>query len=677
MNNVRGPRRHMRLSARARHAPVPPAGTEVTPHHRVRFAVLFGIACLGFGAIVFRLICLQVWWSKAYAEIAHEQHNSKLKIEARRGTIYDRRGQVLATTMRGHALFANPPEVDDPAAAALALAPYAQQSARWIYGKLTANTNFVYLRRRLPEGFAEPVTALGLAGIGLEEKERRYYPNDRLAATLLGFAGVDNQGLDGIEYHYDGRLRGVAGSRITTRDVYGRSLPALTHLHTAPQPGAELHLTIDQVVQYHTTQVLNRVRREQRAQSATAVVLEPRTGAILAMVSLPDFNPNEYGAARKGHRRNRAVTDTFEPGSVFKIVPAVATLDAGLVQAQTPVYCEDGWYRYYGHVIHDTSPLGSVTFAQVLAQSSNIGIVKVANLLTPEALHRQITLFGFGRRTGIGLPGEASGLYRPPAQWSKLSMGALPIGQEIGVTALQLAVAYGALANDGVRMRPYTVAEVRDHRGKLLERTEPQEVARVCAPETARTMRRLLAGVVAGGTGHRAAVPGYSVAGKTGTAQKTDPRTGRYSKEDYIAVFVGMVPATRPAFVLVVVLDSPRGQIWGGKVAAPAFRDIAIDLVQYLEIPPDLPLADDEGPPVVLAAHPAEEPLLPPETYLGAGQMPDLTGRTMREVLALLAPYPVRVALQGSGLVTRQNPPAGDPLLPDMTCVVVCAPASA
>ncbi len=669
------PARPRRRRARAAFAPAPSG--EVLRHHRTRFLVLFTLACVGFSLIAYRLVCLQVWWADEYREIAQEQHRSKLRIEARRGTIYDRRGRVLATTKRVRSIYANPAAVEDPVNAALALDSYVQRSPRRVHQLLTGSGPFVYLRRHLPVAVGDTIAALRLAGIGVQDEQRRYYPNGRLASTLLGFAGVDNQGLDGLEFHYDDRLRGVPGWRVLTRDVYGRALPALNRVLVEPQPGADLTLTIDQVVQYQTAEVLYRLRRWQQAQSVTAVVLEPATGAILAMVSLPDFDPNEYRAARPGQRRNRAVTDSFEPGSVFKIVPAVAALDAGIVHASTPVFCEDGWYRYYGHIIHDTRPMGMVPFAEVLSRSSNIGIVKVANQLPPETLHHQITLFGFGRRTGIHLPGETPGLYRTPDQWSKLSMGALPIGQEIGVTALQLAVAYGAIANDGVRMRPYVVAEVRGADGRVLERTEPEVVARVCSPSTARAMRRLLAGVVREGSGQAAALSGHTVAGKTGTAQKMDPRTRRYSDEDYVAVFTGMVPATRPRFVLVVVVDSPRREIYGGKVAAPAFREIATELVQYLEVPPDMPLVQDDDAPIVIAAHPRDQAPLPPESYLRAGLMPDLTGHTMREVLGLLAPYPVRVQLRGTGLVVRQDPPAGEPLRQNMTCAVVCAPTSA
>lgn len=652
-------------------------GGPVGDEHRVRITVLFTCVCLGFAVIVYRLVCLQYWWSESYREIALEQHRSKVRIEAQRGSISDRHGRVLATTKRVFAVYAMPGQVEDAAAAAMALAPYLQRSPRALFKQLTSKSGFVYLTRDLPETLGPHVRALGLAGIDLEPATRRYYPNGKLASTLLGFAGVDNEGLEGLEYRYDEFLRGRHGLRLTTRDVYGRQMPALTRIHQHPEPGAAVRLTIDRVVQYHTEQVLRRVFREQGAKSAAAVVLVPRTGAVLAMVSLPDFDPNAYAQAEKGTRRNRAVTDVFEPGSVFKVVPATAALEAGVVGMTTPVYCEDGWYRYYNHVIHDTRPLGTVPFAQVLVQSSNIGIVKVTNLLSPEALHDRITAFGFGRRTGIELAGESPGLYREPRRWSKLSMGALPIGQEIGVTAIQLAAAYGALANDGVRMRPHVVDEIRRADGTLIRRTVPEPIGRACAAGTAQAMRRLLARVVAEGTGKRAAIPGYSVAGKTGTAQKTDPATGRYSKTDYVVLFTGMVPAEHPRFVLVIVVDSPRLEKWGGKVAAPAFAEIARELVQYLEIPPDLPLTPDDANPVVLAKHPAEETTLPPETYLAAGLMPDLRGRTMRDVLALFAPYDVHVRLAGSGLVVKQTPRAGEPLRPNMTCTVVCATASA
>ena len=663
------------LSSRFRVAADGASGA-LAPQHRTRIAVLFGVVCLGFCVVGYRLVCLQVWWAPTYREIALEQHNTKQRIPAARGIISDRAGRLLATTERARSVFANPPAIEDPAVAAVALAPILQRSPRKLFRMLTAEANFVYLQRQVPEPVATAVEQLQLRGIGLEHEDRRYYPNAKLASTLVGFAGVDNQGLAGVEFAYNELLQGNPGWRYMTRDVYGRSLPALTHVHTAPKPGADITLTIDQVVQYHAEEIMRRVMRRQRAKSVTAVVMDPRTGAVLALVSLPDFDPNKYSGTKPSHQRNRTVTDMFEPGSVFKVIPAVAALERGLVQPSTRVYCEEGWYRYYGHVIHDSHPLGVVTFAEVLAESSNIGMVKVANQLAPEELYAYIRAFGFGQRTGIGLAGESPGLLRPPERWSALSMGALPIGQEIGVTALQLAVAYGVIANDGIRMRPYVVQEIRGADGRVLHRSEPEVVQRVCSTDTARAMRHLLAGAVEHGTGEQAAVRGYHVAGKTGTAQKVDPRTGRYSRDDVVAVFAGMVPVERPRFVAVIAVDSPKADDWGGTVAAPAFAELAAEVLQILEVPPTAPVEPEADSAVILAAHPAESTALPPEAYLAAGLMPDLTGRTMREVLTLLEPYPVTVRLKGSGLVYRQTPSPGEPLRANMTCTVRCSPTS-
>lgn len=661
------------LAARFRAVPDETTAAPLT-HHRTRVAALFGCLCVGFVVVGYRLFCLQVWWAPRYQEIALEQHKSKQRINAPRGAITDRQGRLLAATERARSIFANPPAIEDPATTARTLAPLLQRSPRDLFETLTSDSTFVYLQRKAPEAVAAAVERLDLPGVGLEYEDRRSYPNGRLASTLIGFAGVDNQGLAGIEFRYNDYLQGEPGWRYTTRDVYGRSLPALTRVQVVPKPGADMTLTLDQVIQYHAEQVLRRVMAEERAKSATAVVMEPQTGAILALVSLPDFDLNNFGEAKPSQQRNRTVTDIFEPGSVFKVVAATAALEAGVVQPSTRVYCEEGRFRYYGHVIHDSHKLGVVTFADVIADSSNIGMVKVANQLTPETMYAYIKAFGFGQRTDVALAGESPGLLRPPDQWSKLSMGALPMGQEIGVTALQLAVAYSAIANDGVRMRPYVVREVRTHDGTVLERTEPTPVFRVCSPGTARAMRRLLAGVVDHGTGQKARVPGYDVAGKTGTAQKIDPETGGYSHDEYVMVFAGMVPVERPRFVAVVVVDSPQEGRWGGTVAAPAFAQIAEETVQQLEIPPTRPEEPSDDPALVLAAHPAERTALPPEEYLVAGLMPDLQGRTMREVLALLAPYPVQVKISGSGLVETQSPDPGTPLQPDMTCRVQCAP---
>jgi cell division protein FtsI (penicillin-binding protein 3) len=421
------------------------------------------------------------------------------------------------------------------------------------------------------------------------------YPHKTLLSHVLGFAGTDHIGLEGVERFYDRELRGEKGRLIYERDGAGKRLFPKGLEYVAPSRGRDLILTVDEVIQYISERELDAALAETGAESGTVVVMDPWDGGVLALAIRPMFNPNEPNFSRPESWRNRAITDTFEPGSTFKIVTAAAALDAGVVRPDEIIDCEQGRWAIPGGALHDHDPLGRVPFSDVIAKSSNIGTAKIAQRLGPERLRRAITTFGFGRKTGIDLGGEVAGRVPPLERWSKRSAVTIAIGQEIAVTTVQLAAAYAAVANGGLLVTPHVVAHVRGSDDRAMERAAPAAPAvRVMSAATAKRLARLLEGVVGGnGTGGLAAVDGVRIAGKTGTAQQIDPETGRYSPDRETASFIGFAPSNHPAMVIAVVLDNPKGRGWGGQTAAPVFARVAEATLRYLSAPPAAPAPRD------------------------------------------------------------------------------------
>jgi len=405
-----------------------------------------------------------------------------------------------------------------------------------------------------------------------------------LLSHVLGFAGMDSQGLEGIERRYDPYLRGEKQMVVLQRDALGRTVfPKGLHEQT-PSTGHNVILTIDEVIQYIAEKELEEAVTATRAKGGIVIVMEPRTGAILAMAVNPRFDPNAVQGISADRWRNRALTDTYEPGSTMKIFVAAAALEEKVMEPSTLVYGENGHMVVARTVIHDHERMGWMTFAQVVQRSSNIGSVKTATALGEERLYRWLRAFGFGERTEIDLPGEVAGLVKEPRDWGRRSLASIAIGQEIGVTPLQLVTAVAAIANGGWLMKPHTVSEIRDEKGRVVVRASPQVRRQPISPESVRTLSKILEGVVTHGTGSKAAVPGYRVAGKTGTAQKIDPKTGSYSSNLSVGSFVGYVPADDPRLAVVVVIDEPQTEAWGGVVAAPVFRRVAEQALQYLGV---------------------------------------------------------------------------------------------
>jgi cell division protein FtsI/penicillin-binding protein 2 len=417
--------------------------------------------------------------------------------------------------------------------------------------------------------------------LGFLRESKRSYPNAYLASQIIGFAGVDNTGLEGIELYLDKYLKGTPGWAIFLRDARQKKLDIWEKM-VLPRDGDDIVLTIDQVIQYIAERELDKAFKTYHAKGASIIVMDPHTGKILALASRPTYDLNEHGNVSKDQTRDRAICDLFEPGSVFKIVTASAALEEKKVSEEDRFFCENGSYRVANHILHDHVPHGWLTFREVIEESSNIGTTKVAQILGPNIVYKYIRLFGFGSKLGIDLPGEISGMTKEPRFWSKTSIGAIPIGQEVGVTALQLASAMSVIANGGQLMKPYVIDEIRDKQGKVIKRTSPVLIRKVISLDTSARMIKMLTGAVEEGTGKMAKVPGFTSAGKTGTAQKLEAN-GTYSHNKFVASFVGFAPAEDPLVTIVVSVDEPHPYYFGGVVAAPVFSNVASDVIRYLK----------------------------------------------------------------------------------------------
>lgn len=550
---------------------------------RRRYVVLLCMLC-GFGVVLFRLVSLQVLQAAELTAKADRQHQKTVSLEGARGTIVDRHGKVLAMNMEVPSVFGVPTALESPAKTARHLSPVLRISTGELERKLRQDRGFVWLARKLDPEQGRRLERMPMDGIGMVMEGRRFYPKGPLLSHVLGFAGMDGEGLEGIERRYESHLHGEKRVTVLQRDALGRTVFPKGRAEQVPQPGHSLVLTIDEVIQYITEKELEEAVTRTHAKSGTMIVLDPQTGALLALAISPRFDPNAVGAIGPDRWRNRALTDAYEPGSTMKAVVAAAAIEEGVMKPHTLVFGENGRMTVANTVIHDHEKMGWVTFAEVIQKSSNIGAAKVGMALGDQRLYRYLQAFGFGQRTEIDLPGEAGGLIKDPRYWGRRSVASISMGQEIGVTPLQMVSAIGAIANGGVLMQPYVVSEIRDAQGLVVKEMRPQVKRRVVSPETARTVTTILEGVVTDGTGGKAAIPGFRVAGKTGTAQKIDPRTRTYSTTQFVGSFVGFAPADHPRLAMIVVIDEPHGEAWGGTVAAPVFRRVGEQVLNYLGV---------------------------------------------------------------------------------------------
>lgn len=541
----------------------------------------------GFGGILFRLVTLQVLQAAELTARADRQHQKSMTLEGARGTVTDRHGKVLAMNVEVPSVFGVPASLDSASQAARTLSPVLHIRRDEIEKKLRQDKHFVWLARKVEPEQGRRLEQLSIDGIGLVMEGRRFYPKGPLLAHVLGFVGMDGQGLEGLERRYESQLHGEKRVTILQRDALGRTVFPKGLREQVPAQGHSMTLTIDEVIQYIAEKELEDAVSSARAKAGTIIVMEPQTGAILAMAVSPRFDPNAVASLTPDRWRNRALTDTYEPGSTMKVVVAAAALEEKVMMPGSMLFGENGRMTIANTTIHDHEKLGWMTFAQMIQKSSNIGAAKTGMLLGEQRLYRYLQAFGFGQRTDLDLPGEVNGLLKSPREWGKRSLASISMGQEIGVTPMQMVTAVSAIANNGVLMKPYVVSEVRDQKGRLVKEALPQVKRRVVSPETARTLTTILEGVVTNGTGAKAAMAGFRVAGKTGTAQKVDPHTGAYSSTLSIGSFVGFVPADAPRLAMIVVIDEPQGEAWGGVVAAPVFRRVGEQVLTYLGVSRD------------------------------------------------------------------------------------------
>lgn len=627
----------------------------------VRNRAIFLFAFLTAWAIVVvgRLVQIQIVRHEHYETRAARQHESTLTLTPERGSILDARGRILAESIGAVSIYADPQGVTDPEATArkLAAIPELGLVRRDLERRLRGHGEFAWVARQLSPEIAEKVRALKLDGVYELSEHRRSYPKGSLASNVLGYVNVDGEGLAGVEHSYERFVRGRSGKVTLLRDARRGRYMVSGQGSAASVDGRDVVLTIDEVIQFATETALGKAMSETQALGGVAIVMDPNDGAILAMASSPDFDPNRFRSFGPGAWRNRAIQDLYEPGSTFKIVMAVGGLEEGIVTPSQVVNCGPGYIEVGRHRIreHDGNVYGSIPFEEVLVHSSNVGSVRVALDLGPARFHRYISTLGFGDRTGIDLPGEAAGIVRPTKRWSQLSNASMAIGQEIAATPLQILVAAASVANGGKLVRPHVVDRVIDENGSIRYRPLQKEPARIYSDRTAAVLNEMLKAVVSRGTGVNAALSRHVVAGKTGTAQKSG--RGGYAGNHHVASFVGYVPADRPRLAIIVVLDEPRGKYYGGQVAAPAFREIAETTLRYLGVPSAIPDREISTP--MIASLPPITGGVPELPHAPQGVVPDLRGLDARTAITRALASGFTVKAGGGGYVVGQTPEPG------------------
>ncbi|UCD89998.1 MAG: penicillin-binding protein 2 [Desulfobacterales bacterium] len=553
----------------------------------IRFRmILVGIvfSCF-FATIGAKAVYLQVYCGAWLSQKAANQYESIVKSSGKRGKIYDKNLREMAVSIDVTSIAAHPVQVDNKKTTARLLSKVLKIDKNVLVRKLTSGKKFVWIKRQVTPREGEAVRNLGITGIDFIPEHNRFYPSKISAAQVLGFTDIDDQGIEGLEFYYDSYLRGKTSKFMILKDALGRGFDAekITFLNYS---GNNLVLTIDRTIQYITEKALSDAVAAFSARSGMAIVMVPKTGAILALAHVPFFNPNTVSNFNQELWRNRIITDPFEPGSTMKVFSAAAAIESGSSTPNSIFYCENGAYKIGRNVVHDTHKHGWLSLQQIIKHSSNIGAIKFIETTGAKRLYKTLRDFGFGTKTGVDCPGESAGSLAPYQRWTKIDTGAISFGQGISVSALQLITATCAIANDGILMRPYIVQGITDQNGRLIKSFRPKKNRRAVSSKTALTVRRLMRTVVTeGGTGVNAAIEGYSVCGKTGTAQKINQK-GEYTKDKYISSFVGFLPAESPKVAILVVVDEPQKNHYGGVVAAPAFKNIAEKIIDYMDISP-------------------------------------------------------------------------------------------
>lgn len=550
---------------------------------RKRAVILHTAIIFSFILVSVRLADLMIMDHKLLQKKAKQQHIKVEDIQVRRGTIYDRMGRELALNLDLESLYCDPEAITADKEDIRKLASFINKEPGKILANVPDEGRFVWIKRKLSPEIADKVRSLDIEGLGFITEAKRVYPKRELASHIIGCVGIDNQPLEGIELKFDKYLTAKGGKVLMERDASGKTLSSGVN---SEAKGNNIVLTIDEVLQRLVEKELDRAMGQWKAAAASAIMMDPYTGQILALANRPSYDPNQGGSTPVSAKRNRAITDCYEPGSTFKIIIGTGTLEEKLVTPNTLFDVSNGGIEVGGKTIRDVHKYGVLTFKEVIQKSSNVGSIMAGMKLGKENIYRYAKLFGIGQKTGIDLPGEVSGWISKPGQWSGTSLGAIPIGQEVAVTPLQMLRAYSAIANGGFLVRPYVVSEIISPDNRTLASFRDTEPQRILTAKTAETFKDILKSVTEeGGTAKSASVDGNQVAGKTGTAQMIDPVTKRYSRDKYVSSFVGFVPADNPRLAMIVVVYEPRGQIYGGVVAAPVFREISRQALSYLNVP--------------------------------------------------------------------------------------------
>lgn len=563
-----------------------------------RLYVLGAILALWCLGICLRLTYLQIFRYGSFAERAQHQQQRTAELSPRRGIVYDRAGRELAMSISVDSVFAVPSEIPNLSGTVSLISHITRSDPRELLAKCKASKSFCWLARKADADIANRIRSLNLRGIYFQKESKRFYPKRELAAQILGYVGMDDQGLSGIERQYEDELQGKPGTMVISVDAHKKWFSSV---EKQPEPGENVVLTIDEQIQYIAERELAAQMQQTHAEAGTVVVENPHTGEILALANYPTFNPNLSREITPQRLKNHAVSDVYEPGSTFKLVTLSAALEEKVTNPNEVFDCQMGSIVVNGMRIHDDQPWGNLTVSEILAHSSEVGAIKIGMRLGDDRFYKYIRGYGFGQQTGIELPGETRGLSKPVSRWSKVSIAAISTGQEIGVSPLQLAAMVSTIANDGVRLPPRIVAAATEP--QLAPQTvtfHPAEGIRVISPRTAAQMKQMMQGVVLTGTGRKAILEGYSSAGKTGTAQKVDPTTHAYSHTKYIASFAGFAPINDPSIVVAVIIDSPVGPHHGADVSAPVFQRISQQVLEYLHTPHDIELPPNRQ--VLLAA---------------------------------------------------------------------------
>ncbi|MDA8124457.1 MAG: penicillin-binding transpeptidase domain-containing protein [Deltaproteobacteria bacterium] len=646
---------------------------------KFRIATLLAFFLVLFVALGSRAFQLQILSSKALKDLAAKQHTQTLQLQPDRGVIFDRNGEKMAASIMADSVCADPSKIGNPAQVAGTLASILHVDKALIQKRLSTEKNFCWVARRIDPEQAALVQEQEIEGIFLIKEPKRFYPNGELAGHLIGFVGLDASGLEGLELKYDRILKGTPEKLFWTRDAKGKRLyPRVEKIEGVSKESYNLVLTIDNRIQHLVESHLKAAVKDKGAKGGFAIVMDPRTGEVLALANEMGFDPNNLSSLDPALGKNKAITDCFDPGSTFKPFLVAAALEEGVVKETDKFFCENGNYAIADRVIHEAQNKrhASLTLQEILKYSSNIGSVKVQEKLGKEKFYEYIRNFGFGAKTGIDLPGEVSGLLRPVEKWSRVDAATIAFGQGISVTAIQMITALSAIANQGVLMKPYVVRGLMDRKGDLVQAYHPTAVRQVVSPETAKRLTAILTEVVGAedGTGKKARIVNVAVAGKTGTSQKYEASRHAYSRERVKTSFMGFFPADNPQLAILVILDEPQRDKWGGVAAAPVFKEIGEQLLTRfrtnIRVNP-VPVEEKTVPDVKLrlVTAPAILPqaeLEPADTAL----VPDFRGMTIREVLKKSQEKGLEVQIVGSGWATTQKPAAGTRAPDNRLCTV-------